>query len=130
MSLQIRLTDFITAVGADIKAHTLKLANPAYTGFGNQQAYATYGDFNALPDFGWYFVAGGTNGPGIVGGTNEYYVQNVSLGSTYTYSQYALQIAYKRNLPGLLATRYREAGTWGAWTIIGQAGQILDGGVP
>lgn len=129
MSLQTRLSSLITAIGADIKSLNTKLSNPSFSGFGNQQPHGTYTDFNNLPDYGWRYVQGNLNGPGIPGGTEQYYVESIGLGSEYTYAQYAYQIAFKRGVPGSMATRHREAGVWTAWKIMGDFA-TYDGGAP
>ena len=71
-------------------------------------------DFNSTYDFGWRFIAGDTNGPGT-GGT-QYYSLYTGLGSTYSSSEYGMQLAYPRNvLNPYMSIRYREGGIWGSW---------------
>lgn len=144
MSLQTRLQSFITAVGADIKSLNTQMAgklgvgakaadselldgldSTAYAkisqkdllGWGQLEPHGTYSSFTAIDRFGVSYVQGGTGGPGISGGMDQYYVYSMSLGSEYPYSQYVYQVAYKRGVGGVFASRHREAGTWSAWTI-------------
>ncbi len=78
--------------------------------------HGTYTDFNALPDFGFWFVQGTANGPNTHGSTGQYYVLNLGLGNNYSYAQYAMQLAIPRNkIPPIISIRFKELGVWGAW---------------
>lgn len=144
MSLQTRLQSFITAVGADIKTLNTQMAgklgvsakaadselldgldSTAYAklsqkdvlGWGQLDLHSTHTSFTTIDRFGVSYVQGGTGGPGIPGGMDQYYVYSMSLGSEYAYSAYVYQVAYKRGVAGVFASRHREAGTWSAWVI-------------
>lgn len=117
MSLQSRLSALITVIGADVKTFNTKFNSPPLVGFGQLEVHSTYTDFNLINSFGYHYVQGNTNGPGIPGGTEQYYSVSLSLGSEYNYSQYVYQIAYKRMVPGIFASRSREGGTWGPWAV-------------
>jgi len=82
------------------------------------QPHSTQTDFNAITDFGTRYVQGSTNGPGT--GSSQFYGFSLGLGSEYTYSQYALQLAIPRyvSTDKYLSIRTREAGTWQAWSKI------------
>ena len=91
--------------------------NQFFNNTGN--GHSTYNNFADVPDFGLWFVhqdSGITDGP-AAGGTGQYYVQTEGLGNDYAYASYALMRAIKRNVTNPPTyIRYREGGTWGAWT--------------
>jgi len=69
-------------------------------------------------NFGWRYVQGATNGPGVNSAT-QYYSQLVGLGNDYAYNTYGMQIAYPRNVSSPYITiRYEEGGVLGAWQKI------------
>ena len=69
-------------------------------------------------DFGWRYVQGSTNSPGVNGAT-QYYSQNIGLGSDYAYNTYGMQLAYPRNVSSpYISVRYAENGVLGAWQKI------------
>lgn len=103
--------------GLDSSAFARLAAN--LVGYGQLESHGTYTDFNTISDFGFHYVQGATNGPNIAPGSglDQYYCLSLSLGSQYPFSQYVCQIAWKRNIPGSMATRFREGGAWGPWGI-------------
>lgn len=69
-------------------------------------------------DFGWRFVQGNTNGPGT-NGAAQYYSALIGLGDNYAFNNYAMQIAYPRNVTNpYISIRYQEGGSFGAWQKI------------
>ena len=77
-------------------------------------------DFNAITDFGFNYVAGTTNGPGISGAA-QYYNLSIGLGSNFAYSQYAMEFAIPRTPVGgnpYPSVRFREGSSWGSWSKI------------
>ncbi len=95
----------------------------------NGNPHATLQDFNNATSFGYNFIQGTTNGPGVNGATN-YYNWSMGLGSDYAYSTYVCQMAVGRNVANpYLNVRYRENGTWGGWNKIasGIADNIVSG---
>jgi hypothetical protein len=84
------------------------------------QVHGQQTDFNAITNFGVRYVQGSTNGPGISGAT-QYYGFSLGLGSNYPYSDFASQFYWPRTGVGGLpypSVRFREAGTWSAWSKI------------
>jgi hypothetical protein len=84
------------------------------------QVHGQQTDFNAITNFGVRYVQGSTNGPGISGAT-QYYGFSLGLGSNYPYSDYGSQFYWPRTGVGGLpypSVRFREAGTWSAWSKI------------
>ena len=82
--------------------------------------HTTRTDFNASTDFGFNYIQGSTNGPGIPSAT-QYYNLSIGLGNDYAYSQYAMEFAIPRTPGGGLpypSVRFREGGTWGSWSKI------------
>ena len=82
--------------------------------------HGTRTDFNAITDFGFNYVQGSTNGPGIPSAA-QYYNLSIGLGNDYAYSQYAMEFAIPRTPVGGLpypSVRFREGGTWGSWSKI------------
>ena len=128
MSLQTRLGQLINAIAADVKNLTAKTSAPNLVGYGQLESHGTYTDFNAITDFGFHYVQGNANGPGVPHSVDQYYCLSLSLGSQYSYAQYVCQIAWPRDLPGVVSTRFREDGNWGAWKTI--RGDIIDAGGP
>ncbi|MDD4909316.1 MAG: tail fiber domain-containing protein [Candidatus Omnitrophica bacterium] len=79
------------------------------------QNHGTYTDFNTPTDFGFRYIVGTTNGPGIAG-ASQYYNLGIGLGNDYAYTSYAMQLAIPRNLSTpYISVRYRENGAWGSW---------------
>ena len=111
------------AVVDDSHNHSINTISDEHRLFNNMgDNHSTRTDFNAAYDFGWRFIQGTTNGPGVNGATN-YYSVYAGLGNEYLYNTYGMQIAYPRNVTNPYPTiRYREASTWGAWQKI-SAGQ-------
>ena len=68
-------------------------------------------------NFGWRFVQGATNGPGVTG--TQFYSEYVGLGNEYPATgagSYGMQIAYPRNVTEPYITiRYNEANTFTSW---------------
>lgn len=70
--------------------------------------------------FGWRFVQGGTNGPGVGNtGNGQYYALYVGLGNDYGPTQYGMQIAIPRaSTTPYLSLRFNEGSLFGAWQKI------------
>lgn len=84
------------------------------------QNHGTQADFSSISDFGFRYVQGSANGPGI-SGASQYYGMTIGLGNDYAYSAYASQLYWPRTPLGgspYLSVRFREGGTWGAWSKI------------
>jgi hypothetical protein len=68
-------------------------------------------------NFGWRFVQGSANGPGVTG--TQFYTEYLGLGNEYPATgagSYGMQIAYPRNVTEPYITiRYNEANTFTAW---------------
>jgi hypothetical protein len=68
-------------------------------------------------NFGWRFVQGSANGPGVTG--TQFYTEYVGLGNEYPATgagSYGMQIAYPRNVTEPYITiRYNEANTFASW---------------
>lgn len=68
--------------------------------------------------FGWRFVQGGTNGPGV-NGANQYYSLYTGLGNDYPATgagSYGMQLAIPRDVTTpYLTIRYNEANRLGSW---------------
>ena len=82
--------------------------------------HTTRTDFNASTNFGFNYIQGSTNGPGIPS-ASQYYNLSIGLGNDYAYSQYAMEFAIPRTPGGGLpypSVRFREGGTWGSWSKI------------
>ena len=93
-------------------------ATQFFNNMGNNHSTRT--DFNASTNFGFNYVQGSTNGPGIPSAT-QYYNLSIGLGNDYAYSAYAMEFAIPRTPAGGLpypSVRFREAGTWGSWSKI------------
>ena len=89
-----------------------------FNNMGNNHSTRT--DFNSSTNFGFNYVQGSTNGPGIPSAT-QYYNLSIGLGNDYAYSQYAMEFAVPRTPIGGLpypSVRFREGGTWGSWSKI------------
>jgi hypothetical protein len=85
------------------------------------QNHTTYAQFSNIPDYGIYFVQAATSElpPGGTGLAGQYYTETFGLGNEYAYTLYAMQWAMGRNIANpYLNIRYREGGTWGAWSKI------------
>jgi hypothetical protein len=93
---------------------------------------------NPSYNFGWRFVQGSTNGPGVNGAT-QYYSEYVGLGNDYAATgagSYGMQIAYPRNVTvPYITIRYNEGNALGTWQKIsagyadsaGNAGTVTNG---
>ena len=82
--------------------------------------HTTRTDFNSSTNFGFNYIQGATNGPGIPSVT-QYYNLSIGLGNDYAYSQYAMEFAIPRTPGGGLpypSVRFREGGAWGSWSKI------------
>ena len=82
--------------------------------------HTTRTDFNASTNFGFNYIQGTTNGPGIPSAA-QYYNLSIGLGNDYAYSQYAMEFAIPRASIGgnpYPSVRFREGGTWGSWSKI------------
>ena len=89
-----------------------------FNNMGNNHSTRT--DFNSSTNFGFNYVQGSTNGPGIPSAT-QYYNLSIGLGNDYAYSQYAMEFAIPRTPAGgnpYPSVRFREGGTWGSWSKI------------
>jgi len=80
--------------------------------------HGTRNDFANITDFGYQYVQGATNGPGLNSAT-QYYAWSIGLGSEYPYSganSYAAQFAIGRNVVNpYLGVRFREDNAWASW---------------
>jgi hypothetical protein len=87
----------------------------------NHATRASFDATNPSYNFGWRFVQGLTNGPGV-NGAGQYYSEYVGLGNDYLATgagSYGMQIAYPRNVSTpYIAIRYNENNTLGAWQKI------------
>ena len=84
----------------------------------NGRNHETYTDFNSPTEFGYNYIQGSTNGPGV-NGAGQYYCWSVGLGANYAYGSYQAQFALPRNVGNpYLCVRYREEGGWGGWKKI------------
>jgi len=93
-------------------------ATQFFNNMGNNHSTRT--DFNSSTNFGFNYIQGATNGPGIPSVT-QYYNLSIGLGNDYAYSQYAMEFAIPRTPGGGLpypSVRFREGGTWGSWSKI------------
>ncbi len=93
-------------------------ATQFFNNMGNNHSTRT--DFNASTNFGFNYIQGTTNGPGIPSAT-QYYNLSIGLGNDYAYSQYAMEFAIPRASIGgnpYPSVRFREGGTWGSWSKI------------
>jgi hypothetical protein len=73
--------------------------------------------------FGWRFVQGISNGPGVGDiGNSQYYALTVGLGNDYASNNYAMQLAIPRlSSNPYLSIRFQEGGVLRAWTKISAA---------
>ena len=93
-------------------------ATQFFNNMGNN--HTTRSDFNSSTNFGFNYIQGTTNGPGIPSAT-QYYNLSIGLGNDYAYSQYAMEFAIPRASIGgnpYPSVRFREGGTWGSWSKI------------
>jgi hypothetical protein len=76
---------------------------------------------NPSYNFGWRFIQGSGNGPGV-NSASQYYSEYIGLGNDYVATgagSYGMQIAYPRNVTTpYIAIRYNENNTLGAWQKI------------
>jgi len=82
--------------------------------------HTTRSDFNSSTNFGFNYIQGTTNGPGIPSAM-QYYNLSIGIGNDYAYSQYAMEFAIPRTSVGGLpypSVRFRDGGTWGSWSKI------------
>jgi hypothetical protein len=114
---------YVDPAGAS-NLNTLTLASGSVLGseviFNNMNLpHTTYGNADNV-GFGFRYLQGGSNYPGISGAT-QYYGMTLGLGSDYAFSAFASQFYWPRLALGGLpypSVRFRESGTWGAWTKI------------
>ena len=93
-------------------------ATQFFNNMGN--SHSTRTDFNSSTNFGFNYIQGTTNGPGIPSAT-QYYNISIGLGNDYAYSLYAMEFAIPRASIGgnpYPSVRFREGGTWGSWSKI------------
>jgi hypothetical protein len=87
----------------------------------NHSAITAFDVTNPSYNFGWRFVQGSTNGPGL-NGAAQYYSTYVGLGNDYLATgagSYGMQIAYPRNVNNpYISIRYNENNTLGGWQKI------------
>ncbi len=110
----------ITATVAD-NSHNHQIANvsDSYKLFQNTSNHGTYTSFatagSGMPQFGWNFVQGSTNGPGV-NSASQYYRLYTGLGANYANTSYGMEWAMGRNVANpYLNIRYLENGTLGGW---------------
>ena len=84
----------------------------------NGRNHETYTDFNSPTEFGYNYIMGTGNSPGV-NGAGQYYSWSIGLGANYAYGSYQAQFALPRNVGNpYLCVRYREGGGWGGWNKI------------
>jgi hypothetical protein len=84
----------------------------------NGNNYGNRSDFNSPTQFGYNYITGSTNGPGVNGAT-EYYSWDIGLGAQYPFGTYRAQFALPRNVGNpYLCVRYQENGGYGGWNKI------------
>ena len=77
--------------------------------------HGTYQTFNAIPDFGQWFMQGSGAGDSPQSGS-QYYVSSVGLGNDYAHASFALMTAVARDhAVKYTYYRVREGGTWQSW---------------
>ena len=75
-------------------------------------------DFNSSSQFGYNFIQGSTNGPGV-NGAGQYYSWDIGLGANYAFGTYRAQFALPRNVSNpYLCVRYQENGGYTGWNRI------------
>jgi hypothetical protein len=125
----LTLTGTVTTTGSLTLGGTLSATidnisdeHRLFNNMGDNHATRTSFDAtNPSYNFGWRFVQGLTNGPGV-NGAGQYYSEYVGLGNDYLATgagSYGMQIAYPRNVSTpYIAIRYNENNTLGAWQKI------------
>jgi len=116
----------LSEIGAAATSHTHTIAAITdaarwWNNFGDNHGARTSFDAQATSPtigFGWRYVQGSTNGPGVNSAT-QYYSQYIGLGNEHAATAYGMQIAYPRNVTNpYIAIRYNELGSLGAWQKI------------
>lgn len=89
----------------------------ATTAFVNQaQIILASVDLNTIVNPGTYACQGLSNNPNEPTGAGQWYVHVLAYGND---PNHVIQVAYSLITDGLVYTRKRAAGTWGAWSVIG-----------
>ena len=125
----ITLTGTVTTTGSLTLGGTLSASvidnmtdeHRLFNNMGDTHATRTAFDLTGPSiNFGWRFVQGSANGPGVTG--TQFYSEYVGLGNEYSATgagSYGMQIAYPRNvIEPYITIRYNEANTFAAWTKV------------
>jgi hypothetical protein len=67
----------------------------------NGNGHATNTNFNSVTQFGYNYIMGTTNGPGV-NGAGQYYSWDIGLGNEYGFGTYRAQFALPRNVGNLI----------------------------
>lgn len=127
----------ITAVvGDNTHSHSIDTISDEHRLFNNMgDNHATRTSFDATApsyNFGWRFVQGYTNGPGV-NSAGQYYSLYAGLGNDYGATgagSYGMQLAIPRNVTSpYIAVRYNENNSLGAWQKISAGYADTAGGV-
>lgn len=97
----------------------INIRNHIYNNSGNNHGDAS--DFNTPTEFGYHYIMGNTNGPGV-NGAGQYYSWIIGLGANYAWTgagSYGCQFALPRNVGNpYLCVRYKENNGLGSWNKI------------
>jgi hypothetical protein len=117
----------LAEIGAAAASHTHTIADITdatrwWNNFGDTHGTRTSFDTGTMSiGYGWRYVQGSTNGPGVNGAT-QYYSIYTGLGNDYPATgagSYGMQIAFPRNVTTPYITiRYNEGNSVGAWQKI------------
>lgn len=118
-------TNFSTYAAAASHTHSISAITDAtrwWNNFGDNHGTRTSFDTGTMSvGYGWRYVQGSLNGPGVNGAT-QYYSVYTGLGNDYPAtgtSSYGMQIAFPRNVTTPYITiRYNENNSLGAWQKI------------
>jgi hypothetical protein len=84
----------------------------------NGNNHGNYSDFNSPTQFGYNYIVGTANGPGV-NGAGQYYSWDIGLGANYAFGTYRAQFALPRNVGNpYLCVKYQENGGYGGWNRI------------
>ena len=110
-TISLDLSSYITTTNAN------NLNSRFFNNNGNNHDIIT--DFNNVSQFGYNFIQGNTNGPGV-NAAGQYYSWSVGLGANYGFGTYSAQFALPRNVEiPYLCVRYQEQPTgYGGWKRI------------
>ena len=115
------LTRTVDTISLDTSTYiTTTNANALNSRFFNNNGnnHETLTNFNSVSQFGYNFIQGNTNGPGV-NAADQYYSWSIGLGAQYGFGTYSAQFALPRNVASpYLCVRYQEASTYGGWKRI------------